>query len=184
MEVSASFSETDAAKIRVGQPATVTVSALPSEKLAAHVISVGVIGTSSSGVVEYTVVFALDRTTTQLKPGMSANVSDTVDERDNVLGVPSSAVTGSGATARVTVLKNGVQQTVPVVAGLKGDTTTEIVSGLTSGEQVVTSTGATLFSSGAATGTSTTGAAGAAGARRLGGGGGFGGGLGGGLGAP
>jgi hypothetical protein len=84
------------------------------------------------------------------------------------------------------VLKNGAQQTVPVVAGLKGDTTTEIVSGLSSGEQVVTSTGATLFSSGAATGgTSTTGATGAAGARRLGGGGGgFGGGLGGGIGAP
>jgi multidrug efflux pump subunit AcrA (membrane-fusion protein) len=124
MEVSASFSETDAAKIRVGQPATVTVSALPNEKLAAHVISVGVIGASSSGVVEYTVVFALDRTTAQLKPGMSANVSDTVDERDDVLNVPSSAVTGTGATARVTVLKNGAQQTVPVVAGLKGDTTT------------------------------------------------------------
>ncbi|HEX3807313.1 MAG TPA: biotin/lipoyl-binding protein [Gaiellaceae bacterium] len=184
MEVSASFSESDAAKIRVGQPATVTVSALPSEELAAHVVSVGVIGSSSSGVVEYTVVFALDRTNSQLKDGMSANVSDTVDEQDNVLNVPSSAVTGSGASARVTVVKNGVQQTTPVVAGLKGDTTTEIVSGLTAGEQVVTSTGATLFSSSAATGTSTTSTAGA-GARRFGGaGGGLGGGLGGGIGAP
>jgi hypothetical protein len=37
-----------------------------------------------------------------------------------------------------------------VVAGLKGDTSTQIVSGLKAGQQVVTSTGATLFSSGSA----------------------------------
>jgi membrane fusion protein, macrolide-specific efflux system len=67
------------------------------------------------------------------------------------------------------------------VAGLRGDTTTEIVSGVTAGQEVVTSTGATLFSSGAGTGTSTTSSS-TGGARRfLGGGfGGFAPGLGGG----
>ena len=34
-----------------------------------------------------------------------------------------------------------------MVAGLKGDTTTEIVSGLKAGQQVVTSTGVDAFSS-------------------------------------
>jgi multidrug efflux pump subunit AcrA (membrane-fusion protein) len=174
MQVSAAFSESDAAKVRVGQPATVTVSALPNEQLAAHVVSVGIVSSSSSGVVQYAVVFALDRTEPLLKSGMSANVSVTVAERDNVLNVPSATVTGSGAAARVTVVTGGVQKTVQVVAGLKGDTTTEIVSGVTAGQQVVTSTGATLFSAG--TGTSTT-------ARPRFGGGGFGGGpLGGGFG--
>ena len=74
MEILASFSETDAAKLRVGQPATVTVDALPNEQLAAHVIAVASTATTSSNVVTYDVTFALDRTNAQLKPGMTANV--------------------------------------------------------------------------------------------------------------
>jgi multidrug efflux pump subunit AcrA (membrane-fusion protein) len=156
LQVSAPFSESDVASIAVGQPATVTVSALPAEELAAHVIAVDLTGTTSSGVVEYNVTFALDRSEPKLKPGMSASVSVTVAERDNVLEVPSAAVTGSGSNARVTVVANGKQTTTPVVAGLKGDTDTEIVSGVKAGQQVVTSTGTTLFSSGTLTSTTST----------------------------
>jgi multidrug efflux pump subunit AcrA (membrane-fusion protein) len=183
LQVTAAFSESDIANIAVGQPATVTVSALPTEELAAHVIGVDLSGTTSSSVVEYTVTFALDRSEPKLKPGMSASVSVTVAERDNVLEVPSAAVTGSGSNARVTVVASGKQTTTPVVAGLKGDTDTEIVSGVKAGQQVVTSTGATLFSSGGLTSTtSTTGATtrrggfGGGSGAFLGGGGGFGGG--------
>jgi len=87
------------------------------------------------------------------------------------LQVPSAAVTGSGRNARVTVLKNGVSQTVPVVAGLAGDSSTQIVSGLTAGQTYVIST--TVARSTGATGTSTTPAVRPAGGL---GGGGFGGG--------
>jgi multidrug efflux pump subunit AcrA (membrane-fusion protein) len=169
LQVVAGFSETDAAKIRLGQPATVTVSALPSAELAAHVVAIDVVGTSSSGVVEYNVTLALDRTVSGLKPGMSANASVTTSERDNALNVPNAAVTGSGASARVTVLANGNEQTVNVVAGLKGDSATEIISGLEAGQQVVTSSGVAATTGAGATTTP--------GAGR-----GFGGGLGGGVG--
>ncbi|MGZ4408260.1 MAG: efflux RND transporter periplasmic adaptor subunit [Gaiellaceae bacterium] len=143
MQVTASFSESDAAKIRLGQAGTVTVSALPNQELAAHVIAIDVAGTSSSGVVQYTVTLGLDRMVAGLKPGMSANATVTTSERDNVLNVPNAAVTGTGSNARVTVVRTGQQQTVNVVAGLKGDSNTEIVSGLKVGDQVVTSTGVT-----------------------------------------
>ncbi|HEX4679332.1 MAG TPA: biotin/lipoyl-binding protein [Gaiellaceae bacterium] len=177
LQVTASFSETDAAKIRLGQAGTITVSALPNKQLAAHVVAIDTSGTSSSGVVTYTVTMALDRTIAGLKPGMSANASVTTGERDNVLNVPNAAVTGSGSNATVKVLKNGVQSTVNVVAGLKGDSATEIVSGLTAGQQVVTSSGlAPTAGAGAAAGTTRPG--GAAGGFP-GGGGGFGGGGGG-----
>jgi multidrug efflux pump subunit AcrA (membrane-fusion protein) len=158
LEVTASFSESDAAKIKLGQAGTITVSALPNKQLAAHVVAIDTSGTSSSGVVTYTVTMALDRTVAGLKPGMSANATVTTGERDNVLNVPNAAVTGSGSAATVKVLKNGVQSTVNVVTGLKGDSTTEILSGLTAGQQVVTS-------SGVAPATGAAGAAGAAGAR-------------------
>lgn len=140
LQVTATFSESDAAKIHVGQPATVTVSALPSEKLAAHVIAVDTVGTSSSGVVQYSVTLALDGTTSSLKPGMSASVTVTTAERDNVINVPNAAVTGSGANATVKVMQNGTQRTISVVAGLKGDSTTVVASGLKAGQQVVIAT--------------------------------------------
>ncbi|MDX6455537.1 MAG: HlyD family secretion protein, partial [Gaiellaceae bacterium] len=154
MQVTAAFAESDVAKLAVGQPATVTVSALGGAQLAAHIAAINPIASSSSSVVQYTVTFALDRANRQLKPGMTANVAVTVAEKDNVLQVPSAAVTGSGRNARVTVLKNGVSQTVPVVAGLAGDISTEIVSGLTAGQTYVIST--TVARSTGATGTSTT----------------------------
>jgi macrolide-specific efflux system membrane fusion protein len=171
LEVTASFSESDAVKIQLGQAGTITVSALPGKQLAAHVVAIDVSGTSSSGVVTYTVTMALDRSIAGLKPGMSANATVTTGERDNVLNVPNAAVTGAGSTATVKVLKNGVQSTVTVVAGLKGDSATEIVSGLTAGAQVVTSSGVAT-TAGATTGTTRPGGAGFPG----GGGGGFGGG--------
>ena len=165
MQLLASFAETDTAKLHVGQAATVTVDALPSVELAAHVIAIAGTSTSSSGVVTYPVTFALDRTESGLKPGMTANVDVIVGEADNVLHVPTAAVTGSGSNARVTVLQNGKQVTVPVVAGLAGDSSTAILSGLRAGEAVVlpsvsfSSSGGTGLSGGTST-TSTTGGGG------------------------
>jgi multidrug efflux pump subunit AcrA (membrane-fusion protein) len=175
MQVTAAFAESDVAKLAIAQPATVTISALGSAELAAHVAAIDPIASSSSSVVQYTVTFALDRANKQLKPGMTATVAVTTAEKDNVLQVPSAAVTGSGRTARVTVQKNGVSQTVPVVAGLVGDSSTEIVSGLTAGETYVIST-TVARQTGAATGTTTTPATRAGGGLGGLGGGGFGGG--------
>src|SRR5262249_32571062 len=81
-----------------------------------------------------------------VKPGMSASVDVVTQERDNAVNVPSSAVTGSGSTASVTVLRDGKETRQAVVAGLQGDSTTEIVSGLTDGETVVLPT--TTFAGG------------------------------------
>jgi macrolide-specific efflux system membrane fusion protein len=140
MQVNAAFAESDVAKLAVGQPATVTVSALGGAQLAAHIAAINPVASSSSSVVQYTVTFALDRANKQLKPGMTASVAVTIAEKDNVVQVPTAAVTGTGRAARVTVQKNGVSQTVPVVAGLAGDSSTEIVSGLSVGQTYVIST--------------------------------------------
>ena len=181
MQVVAGFAETDTAKLRVGQPATVTVDALPTKELAAHIIAVAGTSTTSSSVVTYNVTFALDRSEPGLKPGMTANVDVVVGEADNVLHVPTAAVNGSGSAATVTVLRKGKQVRVPVVAGLQGDSSTAILSGLKATDLVVlpsvsiTSTGSTGFgttgTTGATTGTTRRGGGGAA----FFGGGGFGG---------
>jgi len=137
MQLVAGFAETDTAKLRVGQAATITVDALPTTELAAHIVAIDGTATSSSGVVTYNVTFALDRSEPGLRPGMTANVDVVVAEADNVLHVPTAAVSGSGSNATVTVLQNGKQVRVPVVAGLAGDSSTAILSGLTDCEAVV-----------------------------------------------
>lgn len=137
MQLVAGFAETDTAKLRVGQPATVTIDALPTTELAAHIIAIAGTATSTSGVVTYDVTFALDRSEPGLKSGMTGNVDVVVGEADNVLHVPTAAVRGSGAAATVTVLEKGKQVSVPVVAGLQGDSSTAILSGLRANESVV-----------------------------------------------
>jgi multidrug efflux pump subunit AcrA (membrane-fusion protein) len=156
MQVVAGFAETDAAKIRAGQAATVTVDALPEQQFAAHVLAVAGTATSSSSVVTYNVTFALDNSASQLKPGMTANVSVVTGEADNVLHVPTAAVNGSGTNATVTVLRNGNKVSVPVVVGLQGDSATAILGGLKATDTVVlpsVSISSLTGSSGAGTGT-------------------------------
>jgi multidrug efflux pump subunit AcrA (membrane-fusion protein) len=137
LQVVAGFSEGDAASIAVGQPATATISALPGVTLAAKVIAVDSTATTVSNVVTYNVTFALTGTSPRLKLGMTADVEVVTAVRAGALHVPTTAVTGSGANARVTVMRNGQQVTASVVAGLKGDDATEIKSGLRAGETVV-----------------------------------------------
>ena len=149
LQVRAGFGEADAAKIAVGQPATITVSALPDTTLSARVVQVDQTSTVVSNVVTYYVTLQLDRKVEGLKPGMTVTAQVIADKRDGALHVPSAAVTGTGASARVTVVAaDGTQTTKTVVAGLVGDESTEIVSGLSVGQTVVTATATTTAGTG------------------------------------
>jgi multidrug efflux pump subunit AcrA (membrane-fusion protein) len=170
LEVVAGFSEGDAASIAVGAAATAAISALPGVSLPAKVVAIDSTATTVSNVVTYNVTFALTGTNPKLKPGMTADVEVVTAEHDNALHVPTTAVTGSGANARVTVLRGGKQVVTTVVAGLKGDDATEVTSGLKAGDTVVLPT-LTLSGLSSSSSASTTGAATRLRAAGLGGGG-------------
>jgi multidrug efflux pump subunit AcrA (membrane-fusion protein) len=164
------LSESEVGNVRAGQTATVTIEALGSRKVAAHVSEVAILSTSNSGVVSYDVTFQLDQMESGLKPGMSATAEVVVKQAEGV-NVPTSAIS-AGA---VTVVRGGKDVRQPVVIGLAGNSTTIILSGLNAGEVVVLpSSTSTAGASGSRLGTG----------RGLGGGGGLGGGLGGGGGFP
>jgi macrolide-specific efflux system membrane fusion protein len=162
------FSESDITKVNVGQPATVTIDALTGVQLAAHVSAISTVGTTSSGVVSYDATLTLDQTDSQVKPGMSASASVIVSQAEGVT-VPNQAVSGSSSLATVNLLRNG--KTVPqqVVAGLRGDSRTQIISGLKAGDQLVITI--TLPSLGSGTSTTPSGSSGTLGGGRFGGGG-------------
>ncbi len=172
LAVNVGIAESDAVNVKVGQPATVTFSALPNVTLPGSVTSISPTSTLVSNVVTYYATVALNQSDPNVRPGMTASVNVITDEKDNVLHVPSSAVSGTGTTGTVTVVNGKQQQTVQVGVGLRGDTDDEITSGLTEGQTIVTSR--STAGSGATTGTGIL--------NRLRGTGGFGGGLGGGFG--
>jgi macrolide-specific efflux system membrane fusion protein len=176
LQIVAPFSETDAARIQLDQSATVSVDALPGQQLAAHVIAIAPTATSSAGVVTYNVTLQLDQTASGLKPGMTGSAQVVVQQVEGAINVPAAALSRSGGSQVVTVVRNGKQVQVPVVVGLRGDNSVQIVSGLNEGAQVAIQQ--TSFS--ARTGLSGTGTGGGLGGGGLGGGGLGGGGLGGG----
>ena len=166
--VQAGFGESDAAKIKLGQPATLSVSALPNVQLAAHVVALDTVSTVVSNVVTYYATLQLDRSDTGVKPGMTVTATVIIGKADGVLHVPNASVRGANGSGTVTVVDaKGVQSRVTVTTGLQGDDQTVILSGLKEGDQVVTSTGSTL--SGLATGATAT--TGFGGGRGFGGGG-------------
>ena len=123
------FSESDISKVHVGQPATVTLDALAGVQLAAHVSSISLVGTTSSSVVSYDATLTLDQNDSRVKPGMSASAAVIMAQAQGVT-VPNPAVTGSSSLSTVSLLKNGKTVSQQVVVGLRGDSRTQIISGL------------------------------------------------------
>lgn len=135
-----SFNEIDAAKIKVGQKATLGLDALPELTITGKVIEVDTVGTVSQGVVSYGVKLVLDSDDERIKPGMSVAVEIITDIRQDVLLVANSAVKQQGESSYVEVMVNNTPQRQVVETGLSNDNSCEIVSGLKEGDIVVTST--------------------------------------------
>ncbi|MFF3698658.1 efflux RND transporter periplasmic adaptor subunit [Streptomyces sp. NPDC002221] len=197
MQVTANFSEADALKVKPGQAATVTLNAESDKVLNAKVVSVSSLpvssgsgsgggggGNSGSGsAVQYAATLAITSPTTDLRTGLSASIQVVTGEASGALSVPTGAVTGTGANRTVTVVKaDGTTERTPVTVGLEGDSSDQILSGLSEGEKVqlasVSATGQGGFPSGAFPGGFGGGAAGrtrggaTGGGARVGGGGG------------
>ena len=131
-------SEVDIPHIKEDEKATITLNAYTGKTFVGKVTQVDTVGTVSSGVVTYNVYVSLIAAPPSIEPGMSATVTIQTARKDNVLSVPSGAVQTVGGSSTVRVLQNGQITNVPVTTGISSDTDTEIISGLTEGQTVVT----------------------------------------------
>ena len=141
LQVSAGFSESDAAKLVVGQNVTYSFAALPNLVATGKLLSIDLLPTTTSGATSYKATFAISEKVPNLKPGMTATATVTTGAAMNVLQVASQAVTirGSGASVNVitTVAGKDVITRTPVVVGLQGDSADQIISGIKPGTKVV-----------------------------------------------
>lgn len=136
------LAESDISQVKVGQKALLTFDALSDFTQTGQVTQVDLIGTNESGVVSYSVVITPDVMDGAVRGGMTVSVSIITAVAENVLAVPSSAVKSSVRGKYVQVLENGQPVNVEVEVGISNDSYTEITSGLTEGQEIITSTSA------------------------------------------
>ena len=136
LTVSLNLTQIDVPKIKTGLKATVTFDSLPDKTYTGKVISVDTVGETISGVTSYPAVIKLDTQPAEILPNMAASGTIILDTKPDVLLIPSSAVQNS----TVRVMKNNQVTEVTVETGLVSDSDTEITSGLSEGDEVVTGT--------------------------------------------
>ena len=137
LHIDINLSETDAAKVQVGQPVALTFDALPNVMLQGKVATIAPAATVSQNVVTYPVQVEFDPGNTPVKVGMSATADIQIQQINNAIVVPSRAVQTSGNSRSVTVLQGPqrVPVTVQVETGVTSNGQTEILSCVDTGAQ-------------------------------------------------
>jgi HlyD family secretion protein len=165
MDVHARVDEADIGRIRVGQNARFRVDAFPRQQFVGHVTQIRRAPEIEKNVVTYTVVLAAPNPQLLLLPGMTAVVDIVVDESNDALKLPNSALRfqppgrieshGSAAVAAIPAEDGGPAATVwvlgdnnqptahPVRLGVSNATVTAVSgSGLSAGQKVIVGTAA------------------------------------------
>ena len=135
LEVTANVAEADIGSVKVGQDASITLSA-SSATAEGTVTQVAPEGTTSSNVVQYPVTISLTTVPKSARIGSTASVTITTGSADDAILLLTSAITTSGTRSTVQLMKNGVATTTVVQTGLAGSTQTQITSGLSVGNVV------------------------------------------------
>jgi multidrug efflux pump subunit AcrA (membrane-fusion protein) len=164
------LNEVDAAKVKMGDTATLTFDAIPGLSLAGKVVQIDPVGTVSQGVVSYNVQVALATPNDQIKPGMSVSAVIVTQVAQDVLAVPNASIVKQGTNAFIlepasplndseiaSSSSGGIELAaaparVPVTLGLSNSTMSEIASGVSAGDQIIVQTIGGTISGGTAAG--------------------------------
>ncbi len=147
--VSAPIDEVDAERVRMGQPARVTVDSRPGVDFPARLARVApyvLDDLEQNRTVEVEVTFEEVDLAQGILPGTSADVEIILESRENVLRVPAAAVAEGG---QVLVLSGGVLEERMIDVGLSNWQVVEVLGGLSEGDLVVTSRNSTDIRAGA-----------------------------------
>ena len=134
MKVTVSVSEVLVPQLAIGDEAEVTVDAA-DQTFTAAVRSVERAANAQTSL--YTVTLTVPADVSGLLSGMFADVTFRTNVSENTLVIPSDAILTSEDTQYVFVVEDDAARYVEVTAGLTGNGVTEVLSGLTEGQQLV-----------------------------------------------
>jgi HlyD family secretion protein len=134
--------EIDVALVQPDQRVKVVLDALPGVEIQGHVDHVGLAASQTTGVVSYDVKIAIDSRDAVLRVGMSATIDIIVAEKESALLLTNRAIRADRQTGQryVEVQRNGQTVRVDITTGLRDERNTEILAGLSEGDQVIITT--------------------------------------------
>ena len=134
MKVTVSVSEVLVPQLAIGDEAEVTVDAA-DQTFTAAIRSVERAANAQTSL--YTVTLTVPADVSGLLSGMFADVTFRTNVSENTLVIPSDAILTSEDTQYVFVVEDDAARYVEVTTGLTGNGVTEVLSGLTEGQQLV-----------------------------------------------
>jgi HlyD family secretion protein len=133
--------EVDIGRVRLGQPARITVETFKDRKFEGKVTQISPIGAEKDNVTTFEVKVSIDNPGNELKANMTANAEIVLEEFPNSLIVPEAAISYD-AQRNPTVevaddkAENG-RRKVSVKTGVGNGTRTQVLEGLKAGEKVI-----------------------------------------------
>jgi len=133
--------ESDIGKVYLGQPARITVESFKDQKFDGRVTKISPMGAEKDNVTTFEVRVSISNERHILKALMTANAEIVLEEHKHVLAIPEGAVLYNKDKSTAAQLpdptnEKGVRK-VAIVTGISNGAKTEIVKGLTEGQQVV-----------------------------------------------
>ncbi|MCJ7619303.1 MAG: efflux RND transporter periplasmic adaptor subunit [Anaerolineae bacterium] len=138
--VEVSVDEIDVGQVELEQEARITLDAYPDEELQGRVEYISPVATEDLGTVSYLVRVGFDPSPVPLRSGMTANITIVTERRENVLLMPSRAISTDRDTGLFYVERlkaDGEIERVEVEIGIQDATYTEVLRGLQEGDQLV-----------------------------------------------
>jgi macrolide-specific efflux system membrane fusion protein len=173
--VSATVDDTEVGQVKVGDQAVITPGS-STTAVYGTVSSVGIIASTSSDVASFPVDIAVTGSPSGLYAGATATVSIITEQLDDVVEVPTAAITYANGKATVTTVDGTRHTATAITTGVSSAGETQVTGGLAAGAKVVERV---VKFNGTAGGGARSLFGGTGGATRTGGGAGFGGGGGG-----
>ncbi|HZW04612.1 MAG TPA: efflux RND transporter periplasmic adaptor subunit [Anaerolineaceae bacterium] len=127
--VDVEISEVDIRQVQIGQPVSITFDALPGQTFGGTVVDIAAFGSATGGAVNFPITVEIQNPSTEIKPGMTAAVSVTVNQLDNVLLIPSRAVRTVDGKRLVYVLQENTPVAVEISLGASANNYSQVIEG-------------------------------------------------------
>lgn len=138
MVLSVSVDELDINSVACGQNAVITMDAFENKEFSGTINNVGTTATTSGGSSKYTVDIILNKEDGMLQ-GMSASAIININEANDVILIPSDAISERGGASFVYTGKTDEGQLtdeIQIKTGLSDGTNVEVTEGLSEGDTV------------------------------------------------
>jgi len=140
--IEANINEANIASLAIGMPIDITFDAFGTDKIfKGSITKIDPSSTVISGVVNYKITASVEEVS-DLRPGMTANMTINVSGKDHVIAVPSRSIVvsdgGDKTIHLITNTKKKKYKEIPVTTGMEGDGgMIEVASGLAEGDEYV-----------------------------------------------